>query len=203
MVDGYYVRPDFAYHTGGMDVAVFIDGPVHDTDHQQEKDEQARMKLEDEAGWMVLRFHHDDADDGWLHDHRRPTADVFGPGDGRRMTVDRLPRRHPGPRPRPRLARAARRPRRACCWSARSAAATTKPPCCCPRSTRRAAPSSTHPPSTTAATPAGPGCCATRCGCRFAPAAARSAPSRTCRVTPRNYQLVPLMMAPPRTPRGC
>ena len=44
-----------------MDVAIFIDGPVHDSAHQQEKDEQARMKLEDEAGWMVLRFHHDDA----------------------------------------------------------------------------------------------------------------------------------------------
>ena len=32
IVDGYYVRPDFAYHTGGMDVAVFIDGPIHDTE---------------------------------------------------------------------------------------------------------------------------------------------------------------------------
>ena len=49
-----------------MDVAIFIDGPVHDTAHQQEKDEQARMKLEDEAGWMVLRFHYDDADASWL-----------------------------------------------------------------------------------------------------------------------------------------
>jgi ATP-dependent helicase YprA (DUF1998 family)/very-short-patch-repair endonuclease len=64
IVDGYYVRPDFAYHTDGMDVAIFIDGPVHDNAHQQQKDEQARMKLEDEAGWMVLRFNHNDAD--WL-----------------------------------------------------------------------------------------------------------------------------------------
>ena len=79
LVDGYYVRPDFAYHTGGMDVAVFIDGPVHDSGHQQDKDEQARMKLADEAGWLVLRFHHGDADDGWLR-FFAANADVFGPG---------------------------------------------------------------------------------------------------------------------------
>ncbi len=66
VVDNYYVRPDFAYHTDGMDVAVFIDGPVHDSAHQHEKDEQARMKLEDEAGWLVLRFDYKDADTGWL-----------------------------------------------------------------------------------------------------------------------------------------
>jgi very-short-patch-repair endonuclease len=79
VVDGYYVRPDFAYHTGGMDVAVFIDGPVHDTDHQHEKDEQARMKLENEAGWLVLRFHHIDADAGWLQTIAT-NVDVFGTG---------------------------------------------------------------------------------------------------------------------------
>lgn len=67
IVDGYYVRPDFAYHTDGMDVAIFVDGPVHNTAHQQEKDEQARTKLEDEAGWLVLRFHHDDAETNWLN----------------------------------------------------------------------------------------------------------------------------------------
>jgi ATP-dependent helicase YprA (DUF1998 family)/very-short-patch-repair endonuclease len=66
IVDGYYVRPDFAYHSDGVDVAVFIDGPIHDSEHQNEKDEQARMKLEDEAGWLVLRFHHGDVGDGWL-----------------------------------------------------------------------------------------------------------------------------------------
>lgn len=79
IVDGYYVRPDFAYHTGGMDVAVFIDGPVHDSEHQQQKDEQARAKLEDEAGWLVLRFKHTDADDGWLQAFAEQ-VDVFGPG---------------------------------------------------------------------------------------------------------------------------
>ena len=80
IVDGYYVRPDFAYHSGGCDVAIFIDGPVHDCDHQQQKDDDAQAKLEDELGWLVLRFHHNDADDGWLS-HRSPThGDVFGPG---------------------------------------------------------------------------------------------------------------------------
>ncbi|MCK5753642.1 MAG: DUF559 domain-containing protein, partial [Mycobacterium sp.] len=66
IVAGFYVRPDFAYHTDGMDVAIFVDGPHHESPHQQEKDEQARMKLEDEAGWLVLRFDHKDAEDGWL-----------------------------------------------------------------------------------------------------------------------------------------
>ncbi|KZS70227.1 DEAD/DEAH box helicase [Mycobacterium kansasii] len=79
IVDGYYVRPDFAYHTGGMDVAVFIDGPVHDSEYQQQKDEHARAKLEDEAGWLVLRFKHTDADDGWLQAFAEQ-VDVFGPG---------------------------------------------------------------------------------------------------------------------------
>ncbi|MDP7724188.1 DEAD/DEAH box helicase [Mycobacterium sp. TY814] len=49
IVDGYYVRPDFAYHTDGMSVAIFIDGPIHDTAHQHEKDQQAQVRLEDEG----------------------------------------------------------------------------------------------------------------------------------------------------------
>lgn len=67
LVDGYYVRPDFAFHTDGGDVAIFVDGPIHDSNHQNDRDEQARMKLEDEAGWLVLRFHHADGDAGWRH----------------------------------------------------------------------------------------------------------------------------------------
>ncbi|MGH3563036.1 MAG: Zn-binding domain-containing protein, partial [Mycobacterium sp.] len=77
IVDGYYVRPDFAYHTGGMAVAVFIDGPVHDSAHQHEKDEQARMKLVDEAGWLVLRFGYQDADTGWLKTFDE-NSNIFG-----------------------------------------------------------------------------------------------------------------------------
>ena len=79
MVDGYYVRPDFAYHTGGMDVAVFLDGPIHDGEYQQQKDDKARAKLEDELGWLVLRFNYTDADDGWLTTIAAH-PDVFGTG---------------------------------------------------------------------------------------------------------------------------
>ncbi|WP_445186992.1 DEAD/DEAH box helicase [Pseudonocardia sp. Cha107L01] len=59
IVEGFYVRPDFAFHTPGGDVAIFIDGPVHDSAHQGERDRAAQARLEDEAGWMVLRFHHE------------------------------------------------------------------------------------------------------------------------------------------------
>jgi very-short-patch-repair endonuclease len=79
IVEGYYVRPDFAYHPPGMDVAVFIDGPVHEDGHQQTKDEQARAKLEDELGWLVLRFDYGDAEQGWL-DTIAAHPDVFGTG---------------------------------------------------------------------------------------------------------------------------
>ena len=85
-VDGYYVRPDFAYHSAGSNAAIFIDGPVHDSVHQAGKDESARAKLEDEAGWIVLRFHHEDGRTVACGEHpdwqsliaRNPN--VFGPG---------------------------------------------------------------------------------------------------------------------------
>jgi hypothetical protein len=79
IIDGYYVRPDFAYHAGGMDVAVFIDGPVHNSDYQQQKDLDAQAKLEDELGWLVLRFTHTEGDDGWLATIAAH-GDVFGSG---------------------------------------------------------------------------------------------------------------------------
>lgn len=79
IVDGYYVRPDFAYHSDSMHVAVFIDGPVHDDDHQKGKDEQARAKLEDELGWLVMRFDYSDAEQDWL-DTIAAHPDVFGTG---------------------------------------------------------------------------------------------------------------------------
>ena len=62
-----------------MNVAVFIDGPVHDDEHQKGKDEQARAKLEDELGWLVLRFDYNDAEQGWL-DTITAHPDVFGTG---------------------------------------------------------------------------------------------------------------------------
>ena len=79
IVDGYYVRPDFAYHTAGMDIAIFIDGPVHDGDYQHQKDLDAQAKLEDELGWLVLRFAHGDRDEGWLHTIAAH-GEVFGQG---------------------------------------------------------------------------------------------------------------------------
>jgi len=78
IVDGFYVRPDFAFHTSGGDVAIFIDGPVHDYPHQAGKDEAARARLEDEAGWMVLRFRYDD-EAGW-RDIVATNPAIFGPG---------------------------------------------------------------------------------------------------------------------------
>ncbi len=79
IVTGFYVRPDFAYHVDGMDVAVFIDGPIHESDHQHHKDLDAQTKLEDELGWLVLRFTHSDADEGWLATIATH-GDVFGSG---------------------------------------------------------------------------------------------------------------------------
>ncbi|WP_337960533.1 hypothetical protein [Kutzneria chonburiensis] len=85
-VDDFYVRPDFTFHTPGGDVAIFIDGPVHDTAHQASKDKIDQVKLEDEAGWMVLRFHHEDnrTDACGTHPSWREVVtdnpSVFGPG---------------------------------------------------------------------------------------------------------------------------
>ncbi|MGD9525257.1 MAG: DEAD/DEAH box helicase [Dehalococcoidia bacterium] len=77
IVEDYYVRPDFAYHVDGMDVAIFIDGPVHDGVRQAERDAAARARLEDGAGWMVLRFRYDDP--GW-HELIAARPEVFGTG---------------------------------------------------------------------------------------------------------------------------
>lgn len=77
LVDGYYVRPDFIYNVEGMHVAVFIDGPVHDRHRVAERDEKARQKLEDELGWLVLRFRYDDVD--WSAQMKERES-VFGPG---------------------------------------------------------------------------------------------------------------------------
>ncbi|VVJ19635.1 Helicase [Amycolatopsis camponoti] len=60
IVEDYYVRPDFTFLSPDGNVAIFVDGPIHDSAHQAIKDEAARAKLEDEAGWLVLRFHHED-----------------------------------------------------------------------------------------------------------------------------------------------
>lgn len=52
-------RPDLVYDLAGSPVAVFLDGPVHDTERQRERDVSAQDRLEN-AGWMVIRIRHDD-----------------------------------------------------------------------------------------------------------------------------------------------
>lgn len=59
IVEDFYVRPDFAFYTAGGEVAIFIDGPIHDSGYQAGRDKASQARLEDEAGWMVLRFHHE------------------------------------------------------------------------------------------------------------------------------------------------
>lgn len=52
-------RPDLVYELATGPVAVFVDGPVHDTEHQAERDRQAQDRLED-LGWLVVRVKHDE-----------------------------------------------------------------------------------------------------------------------------------------------
>ena len=52
-------RPDLVFDLATGPVAVFVDGPVHDTDHQAERDAAAEDRLAD-AGWMVVHVRHDD-----------------------------------------------------------------------------------------------------------------------------------------------
>ena len=85
-VDGYYVRPDFAYHSAGSNTAIFIDGPVHDSGHPAgEEANRARAKL-GRAGWMVLRFHHENGRTEACGDHPSwesliaQNPNIFGPG---------------------------------------------------------------------------------------------------------------------------
>jgi len=55
LIEGAHARPDFYYQ--GDAVAVFIDGPVHDTAEQQAKDAEQQDVLED-IGLSVIHFHH-------------------------------------------------------------------------------------------------------------------------------------------------
>jgi ATP-dependent helicase YprA (DUF1998 family)/very-short-patch-repair endonuclease len=83
IVDGLYVRPDFAYRSPQADVAVFVDGPVHNDRHIAEKDDAARDKLEN-VGWLVLRFRYDNRA-GWATTIAENRG-VFGPGRHRLPT---------------------------------------------------------------------------------------------------------------------
>jgi very-short-patch-repair endonuclease len=51
-------RPDYVYRLPGVNVAVFVDGPVHEYAEVAQRDAEAASRLED-AGWDVVRFPHD------------------------------------------------------------------------------------------------------------------------------------------------
>ncbi|WP_439655923.1 protein kinase domain-containing protein [Lentzea sp. HUAS TT2] len=51
-------RPDFVYRLRGTNVAVFVDGPVHQHAVVAERDREAEERLIDK-GWDVVRFPHD------------------------------------------------------------------------------------------------------------------------------------------------
>jgi hypothetical protein len=78
-VDGAKARPDFVYDLPTGPVAVFVDGPVHDTATQAERDAAAEDRLIDH-GWMVVRFRHDTE---WVTVAGRHPS-VFGTGEGSR-----------------------------------------------------------------------------------------------------------------------
>ena len=83
-----YLKPDRAQHTltaAGVNadffyddysLAVFIDGPHHETDSQQAKDDEANRKLED-LGYIVVRFPKEQ--DQWPAIFQA-NADLFGSG---------------------------------------------------------------------------------------------------------------------------
>lgn len=50
-------RPDYVYRLPGANVAVFVDGPVHEHESVAERDRDAEERLHD-RGWDVVRFPH-------------------------------------------------------------------------------------------------------------------------------------------------
>jgi len=58
-VDDAKARLDLVFDIAGSPVAVFVDGPVHDSSRQAERDQSAQGRLED-LGWMVIRVRYDD-----------------------------------------------------------------------------------------------------------------------------------------------
>ncbi len=74
LLTGAGTRPDFIYEDSFL--AVYIDGPPHDFPERQARDAQQTEALQD-AGWSVVRFHHQDDWPEKLAD--RP--DVFGEGE--------------------------------------------------------------------------------------------------------------------------
>jgi ATP-dependent helicase YprA (DUF1998 family)/tRNA A-37 threonylcarbamoyl transferase component Bud32 len=71
-------RPDFVYRLPGSQVAVFVDGPVHEDPHVAQRDGEAEERLDDH-GWEIVRVPYD-AD--WRVIMERH-ENVFGPGSRR------------------------------------------------------------------------------------------------------------------------
>ncbi|HVV12028.1 protein kinase domain-containing protein [Amycolatopsis sp.] len=72
-----YARPDFVYRLPGVNVAVFVDGPVHEHSAVAERDREAEERLLD-SGWDVVRFPHDADWSGIVEQFQR----YFGPSVG-------------------------------------------------------------------------------------------------------------------------
>ena len=62
-VEAASAKPDFVYDLPSSPVAVFVDGPVHDSATQATKDAEAAERLAD-GGWRVVRVGYDKQ--GWL-----------------------------------------------------------------------------------------------------------------------------------------
>ncbi len=73
LVEVASARPDLVYDLATGPVAIFIDGPVHDSPSAQERDQAAQGRLDD-AGWFVIRVRYDDDWDARV----RATPSVFG-----------------------------------------------------------------------------------------------------------------------------
>ncbi len=58
LIESCGVRPDFFYDSNGIRVAIFIDGPHHDSPEQKTKDAKDDEKLEWTAGIESIRFHY-------------------------------------------------------------------------------------------------------------------------------------------------
>lgn len=78
-VQAAQARPDLVYRLDGAEVAVFVDGPLHDDPWHQQRDDQAGERLED-LGWTVVRVAHDEdwqavvARHEWIFGTGRTTA---------------------------------------------------------------------------------------------------------------------------------
>ena len=176
-----------------IDVAVFLDGPIHDGEYQKQKDEQAAPSSKTSSA-------------GWCCDSTTPTLMKAGSPRSppirmcsapERLAHDRthLPAGHAGARTRTRLAGYSRRHRRHASCPPAWVAATPKRLCCLPEFDDPT-PAVFAPPTVDDRGDASRARLL-RDGLRLS-FQATGGPFRSfakLAVTPRNYQLVPLMMA--------